>query len=85
MHAEGKRKQSMQKNTDDTVPAWEATDECHLYTVAQLVHTPLGVIPRRTLYDLIAQGALRCLSLGSRRFVTKRAITNFIEASDIPR
>ena len=61
---------------------WSRLPDETLFGVSDLGKTPLSVIPNRTLYALIATGALGSVPIGSRRFVTKRAICEFIAAHE---
>ena len=59
-------------------PSWTDAPDDQLYAVDALDDTPLAAIPRRTRYALIATGVLGSVSIGARRYVTRRAILDFI-------
>jgi len=60
------------------ISAWENAPSEFLYSVAQLDATPLATLARRTRYYLIARGEIPAVAVGASRFVTKRAILDFI-------
>lgn len=62
--------------------AWAHTPDDALYAVSDLDATPLRALAMRTRYSLIASGALASVRIGTRRYVTKRAVLEFIRSRE---
>lgn len=63
---------------------WDESPEDTLYSVRDLSTTPLAALAIRTRYALIARGAIASVIVGSRRYVSKRAIIDFIRGREGP-
>lgn len=61
---------------------WDLVPDDYLFTITSLKGTPLRAMSTRTVYALIANGQLRAVSIGARRYLTKRAIVEFIRARE---
>ncbi len=57
---------------------WSEVTDDHLFAVSELGATPLRTFAKRSVYALIASNQIACVAVGVRRFVTKRAILDFI-------
>ncbi len=57
---------------------WESAPDDRLYTIGGLDGTPLAILSPRARYELIRRGELATVEIGARKYISRRAIREFL-------